>query len=129
MSFHEQSIYISAEAASALSQFQLVKYDTNGKVEPCTASTDIACGVVQVACEAGEQVSICIAGLTNFIAGGVITAGTDNYLIASTAGKVIKFTSGANVNVVGRFLPYQANLVSANNEVIRGYFAPNIGNA
>jgi hypothetical protein len=129
MSFHEQSTYITAESAEALDQFSLVKYDTAGKVVKCTATTDIPCGVVQVACESGEQVSICVNGLTNLIAGGVITAGTDNYLIPTTAGKVIKFTSGANVNIVARFLPYQANLVSSNGEVIRGFFAPNIGNA
>lgn len=129
MSFHEQSVYISAEAAEALTQFQLVKYDTAGKVVKCTASTDIPCGVVQVSCASGELVSICVNGLTNLIAGGVITAGTDNYLQASTAGKVVKFASAANVNIIGRFLPYQANLVSSDGEIIRGFFSPNIGNA
>lgn len=129
MSFHEQSVYITAEAAETLTAFQLVKYDLNGKVVKCTASTDIPAGVVQVSCQSGEQVSMCVQGLTNVIAGGVITAGTDNYLQAAAAGKVVKFSSAANVNIIGRFLPYQANLVTSDGEIVRAYFSPNIGNA
>lgn len=129
MSFHEQSVYISAEAAEALTAFQLVKYDINGKIVKCAASTDIPCGVVQASCQSGEQVSICVQGLTNIIAGGVITAGTDNYLMPAAAGKAVKFVSGANVNIIGRFLPYQANLVSSDGEILRAYFSPSIGNA
>lgn len=129
MSFHEQSVYITAEAAEALTQFQLVKYDINGKIVKCAANTDIPCGVVQVSCQSGEQVSICVQGLTNVIAGGVITAGTDNLIMPAAAGKVVKFVSGAGVLVAGRYLPYQANLVTSDGEIVRAFFSPNIGNA
>jgi hypothetical protein len=116
-------------AGEALTAFQLVKFDQNGKLVACTAATHVPAGVVQRSCNSGDLVEYVVSGVTNVVAGGAITSGTDFFLQPSTAGKVVKFTSAANVVVIGRFLPFEANLVSSDGEIIRCIFNPAIGNA
>lgn len=123
------SIVLSAAAGEALTAFQLVKFDQNGKLVACTAATHVPAGVVQRSCNSGDLVEYVVSGVTNVVAGGAITSGTDFFLQPSTAGKVVKFTSAPNVVVVGRFLPFEANLVSSDGEIIRCIFNPAIGNA
>jgi hypothetical protein len=123
------SIVLSGTAGSALTAFQLVKFDAAGQLVPCTASTHIPAGVVQRSCNSGDLVEYVVSGVTNVVAGGVITSGTDFFLQPAAAGKVVKFTSAANVVIVGRFLPYEANLASADGEIVRCIFNPAIGNA
>ena len=123
------SIVLSAAAGEALTAFQLVKFDQNGKLVACTAATHVPAGVVQRSCNSGDLVEYVVSGVTSVVAGGAITSGTDFFLQPSTAGKVVKFTSAANVVVIGRFLPFEANLVSSDGEIIRCIFNPAIGNA
>jgi len=123
------SIVLSAAAGEALTAFQLVKFNDAGKLVACTASTHVPAGVVQRSCNSGDLVEYVVSGVTNVIAGAAITSGTDFFLQPAAAGKVVKFASAANVVIVGRFLPYEANLVSSDGEIIRCIFNPAIGNA
>ena len=58
MAFNEQSIYKSFVASASITAFQLVKQDSDGKVTPCTASTDVPVGVSQQAVSNGDVVKI-----------------------------------------------------------------------
>lgn len=129
MAFNEQSIYKSFVASASITAFKLVKQDSDGKVTPCTASTDVPVGVSQQAVSSGDVVNVCILGLTRCIAGGAITAGTHFFVMPGLAGKVYAYDgSGASTQIIaGRFLANDVNVAGSSNEQIEVLFSPSLG--
>jgi hypothetical protein len=127
MSF-QNSQFLSFVAGEALDGFTFVKVNNVGKVVKCTLATDLPIGVAQRACESGDAVEVCIAGLTKVIAGGVITCATDHFVMPGLAGKAFKWADGAGVEIpAGRFIPNQNLLASADGVEILINFAPELG--
>jgi hypothetical protein len=116
-------------ASANISELQLVKVDVNGKVLPCSASTDVAIGVCQRSVSAGEPVEIIVQGETQAIAGGVLTAGTHNFLQSDASGRCVAYASadaGTQI-IVGRWIPSDAAASAAANQYIQIVFNPAIG--
>jgi hypothetical protein len=125
---YQNTQIISFVSGEALDGLTFVKVNNVGKVVKCTAATDLPIGVAQRACESGDAVEVVIAGLTKVIAGGVITCATDHFVMPGLAGKAYKWADGAGVeNPVGRFIPNQNLLASADGVEILINFNPQLG--
>ena len=87
-------------------QYKLVTA-TATAVTIATASTHEVVGVLEgnaaLATTADQQVFATVSGVTTCIAGEVLTA--FGLVMAGAAGKVFNYVAGANVNVVGRYIP------------------------
>jgi hypothetical protein len=107
----------------------LVKLDSDAKVTPCTASTDVPVGIAQLAGASGDAINVCISGVSRVVAGGTITAGTHFFVQPGTAGKVYAYDgTGANTQIIaGRFLPNVANTAASANEEIEIFFNVSLG--
>ena len=87
-------------------QYKLVTA-TATAVTVATASTDEVVGVLEgnaaLATTADQQVFATVSGVATCIAGEALTA--FGLVMAGTAGKVYDYVPGANVNIVGRYIP------------------------
>ena len=112
-----------------ISEYQLVKVDVDGKVGPCSASTDFPIGVAQRAVGANEPVEVIVEGQTRAIAGGNLTAATHHVLQANASGECVAYASGdaGTQIIVGRWLPSSASASAVDNQYIDIVFAPQIG--
>lgn len=120
MSLNNHSVYKTFIASASITALTLVKLDSDAKVTPCTASTDIPVGVAQISGASDDAINVCISGVSRVVAGGTITAGTDFFVMPGTAGKAYAYSgSGANTQIIaGRFLPNTANTAASANEEI-----------
>ena len=129
MSLNNHAIYKTFIASASITALTLVKLDSDAKVTPCTASTDIPVGVAQLAGASGDAINVCISGVSRVVAGGTITAGTHFFVQPGTAGKVYAYDgTGANTQIIaGRFLPNVANTAASANEEIEILFNVSLG--
>jgi hypothetical protein len=129
MSLNNHAIYKTFIASASITALTLVKLDSDAKVTPCTASTDIPVGVAQLAGASGDAINVCISGVSRVVAGGTITAGTHFFVQPGTAGKVYAYDgTGANTQIIaGRFLPNVANTAASANEEIEIFFNVSLG--
>jgi hypothetical protein len=129
MSLNNHAIYKTFIASASITALTLVKLDSDAKVTPCTASTDIPVGVAQLAGASGDAINVCISGVSRVVAGGTITAGTHFFVQPGTAGKVYAYDgTGASTQIIaGRFLPNVANTAASANEEIEILFNVSLG--
>ena len=129
MSLNNHAIYKTFIASASITALTLVKLDSEAKVTPCTASTDIPVGVAQLAGASGDAINVCISGVSRVVAGGTITAGTHFFVQPGTAGKVYAYDgTGASTQIIaGRFLPNVANTAASANEEIEILFNVSLG--
>jgi hypothetical protein len=129
MSLNNHSIYKTFIASASITALTLVKLDSDAKVTPCTASTDIPVGVAQLAGSSGDAINVCVSGISRVVAGGTITAGTHFFVMPGLAGKVYAYDgTGANTQIIaGRFLPNVANTAASANEEIEILFNVSLG--
>ncbi len=73
MSLNNHAIYKTFIASASITALTLVKLDSDAKVTPCTASTDIPVGVAQIAGASGDAINVCVFGVSRVVAGGTIT--------------------------------------------------------
>lgn len=129
MSLNNHAIYKTFIASASITALTLVKLDSNAKVTPCTASTDVPVGIAQLAGASGDAINVCISGVSRVVAGGTITAGTHFFVQPGTAGKVYAYDgTGASTQIIaGRFLPNVANTAASANEEIEILFNVSLG--
>jgi hypothetical protein len=129
MSLNNHAIYKTFIASASITALTLVKLDSDAKVTPCTASTDVPVGIAQLAGASGDAINVCISGVSRVVAGGTITAGTHFFVQPGTAGKVYAYDgTGANTQIIaGRFLPNVANTAASANEEIEIFFNVSLG--
>jgi len=129
MSLNNHAIYKTFIASASITALTLVKLDSDAKVTPCTASTDVPVGIAQLAGASGDAINVCISGVSRVVAGGTITAGTHFFVQPGTAGKVYAYDgTGANTQIIaGRFLPNVANTAASANEEIEILFNVSLG--
>jgi hypothetical protein len=129
MSLNNHAIYKTFIASASITALTLVKLDSDAKVTPCTASTDVPVGIAQLAGASGDAINVCISGVSRVVAGGTITAGTHFFVQPGTAGKVYAYDgTGASTQIIaGRFLPNVANTAASANEEIEILFNVSLG--
>ena len=129
MSLNNHAIYKTFIASASITALTLVKLDSDAKVTPCTASTDVPVGIAQLAGASGDAINVCISGVSRVVAGGTITAGTHFFVQPGTAGKVYAYDgTGASTQIIaGRFLPNVANTAASANEEIEIFFNVSLG--
>ena len=129
MSLNNHAIYKTFIASASITALTLVKLDSDAKVTPCTASTDVPVGIAQLAGASGDAINVCISGVSRVVAGGTITAGTHFFVQPGTAGKVYAYDgTGASTQIIaGRFLPNVANTAASVNEEIEILFNVSLG--
>jgi hypothetical protein len=129
MSLNNHAIYKTFIASASISALTLVKLDSDAKVTPCTASTDIPVGVAQIAGASGDAINVCVFGVSRVIAGGTITAGTNFFIMPGTGGKAYAYDgAGANTQIIaGRFLPNVANTAASANEEVEILVSVSLG--
>ena len=129
MSLNNHSVYKTFIASASITALTLVKLDSDAKVTPCTASTDIPVGVAQIAGASGDAINVCVFGVSRVIAGGTITAGTNFFIMPGTGGKAYAYDgAGANTQVIaGRFLPNVANTAASANEEVEILVSVSLG--
>lgn len=91
-------------AAAAIVEGQLVKFASDTTVTPCTAATDIACGVALKAAASGADVDVVMGSQFRVKAGGTLTRGAE--VVSDASGYGVAATLGnTTVNYsVGRAL-------------------------
>ena len=129
MSLNNHAIYKTFIASASISALTLVKLDSDAKVTPCTASTDIPVGVAQIAGASGDAINVCVFGVSRVIAGGTITAGTNFFIMPGTGGKAYAYDgAGASTQIIaGRFLPNVANTAASANEEVEILVSVSLG--
>ena len=114
-----QNIVQSFVAASTIAEFDVVKFDANGKIAQCAhsdAGSTTILGIAQRGCAAGETTDVLVYGVSraklaaiaDFAGAGAAA------LTVSDAGKLE--TAGAGDFVVARILPNINSTASANND-------------
>ena len=100
MSYQGETNVISFQASDTITEFQIVKRDSNGYVLPCDADTDVPVGIAQRGAVSGDQVEVCVGGISFARAGGTLTLGTHQALMATTSGQLIAYDgSGSNTQI------------------------------
>ncbi len=129
MSLNNHAIYKTFIASASITALTLVKLDSDAKVTPCTASTDIPVGVAQIAGASGDAINVCVFGVSRVVAGGTITAGTNFFVMPGTGGKAYAYDgAGANTQIIaGRFLPNVANTAASANEEVEILVSVSLG--
>lgn len=86
-------------AAADLSgkQYCTVKVDSDGKIALCTATTDLAIGILRNKPVAGEVAEVIVQGVALCKTGGAITAGT--YVMPTATTGVVTTHSSTNTKV------------------------------
>ena len=129
MSLNNHAIYKTFIASASITALTLVKIDSDAKVTPCTASTDIPVGVAQIGGASGDAINVCVFGVSRVVAGGTITAGTNFFVMPGTGGKAYAYDgAGANTQIIaGRFLPNVANTAASANEEVEILVSVSLG--
>lgn len=129
MSLNNHAIYKTFIASASITALTLVKLDSDAKVTPCTASTDIPVGVAQIGGASGDAINVCAFGVSRVVAGGTITAGTNFFIMPGTGGKAYAYDgAGANTQIIaGRFLPNVANTAASANEEVEILVSVSLG--
>ena len=125
-----QNIVKSYVAASTIAEFDIVKFDANGKIAQCAASdagSSAILGIAQRGAAAGESTDVLVYGVSRakLVAIGDFSAAGAALLAASNNGTLN--TAGSNDFVIARVLPNINSIGSANNdqaEVL--FFGPSI---
>ena len=91
MAYQGETNVISFQASATITEFQLVKRDSNGYVLPCDADDDVPVGIAQRGAASGDQVEVCVGGISFARAGGTLTLGTHQALMATTSGQLIAY--------------------------------------
>lgn len=90
---------------AATAQYKLVKFSADNTVVPCSASTDVPCGVLQQQVPAvGDPATVCFEGQTMLQAGASIAAGAPIATNASGQAQTAvatQYVAGQAVNVAG----------------------------
>ena len=116
----DNNIIVTRKSAAAITALQLVKFDSNGKVTPCTTAGEKADGIAQrAAAGADEAVEVAIFGLTKAVAGADLTEG--GLVMTNASGRVIDYLAsggGANEYAIGRWLPNVNHTTTADGEEV-----------
>ena len=100
MAYQGETNVISFQASATITEFQLVKRDSNGYVLPCNSDEDVPVGIAQRGAVSGDQVEVCVGGISFARAGGTLTLGTHQALMATTSGQLIAYDgSGSNTQI------------------------------
>lgn len=83
MAYQGETNVISFQASATITEFQLVKRDSDGYVLPCTSNEDVPVGIAQRGAVSGDQVEVCVGGISFARAGDTLTLGTHQLLMAS----------------------------------------------
>ncbi len=94
-----------AEAAVAITAGQLVKFTAAALVTTSTVAGEACAGYAQTDADAGDMVAVVPLGLSSFIAGGALTAGTHTNLMSAGNGKSIAYVTAAANFITGTFIP------------------------
>lgn len=114
-----QNIVVSYVAASTISEFDLVKFDADGKIAQCGAADSTSAlilGIAQRGGSAGDSIDVLVHGVSRAKL-GLIAAfenSADCLLTAAASGKLDSATSGDYV--VARVLPNINSTASADND-------------
>ena len=125
-----QNIVKSFVAASTIAEFDVVKFDANGKIAQCAhadAGSTTILGIAQRGCAAGEVTDVLIYGVSRakLAAIAAFEGAGAAALTVSNSGKLE--TAGSGDFVVARILPNINSTASADNdqgEVL--FFGPSI---
>jgi hypothetical protein len=114
-----QNIVKSFVAASTITEFDLVKFDANGKIAQCGAADSTSAliiGIAQRGCAAGETTDVLVHGVSRAKLGAIAAFenSADCLLTAIATGKLDSATSGDYV--VARILPNINSTASADND-------------
>ena len=114
-----QNIVKSFVAASTITEFDVVKFDANGKIAQCAhsdAGSTTILGIAQRGCAAGETTDVLVYGVSRakLVAIGDFAAAGAAALTVSNTGKLE--TAGGGDFVVARILPNINSTASANND-------------
>jgi len=114
-----QNIVKSFVAASTITEFDLVKFDANGKIAQCGAADSTSAliiGIAQRGCAAGETTEVLVHGVSRAKLGAIAAFenSADCLLTAIATGKLDSATSGDYV--VARILPNINSTASADND-------------
>jgi hypothetical protein len=100
VSYQGETNVISFQASATITEFQLVKRDSDGYVLPCNSDEDVPVGIAQRGAVSGDQVEVCVGGISFARAGGTLTLGTHQALMATTSGQLIAYDgSGSNTQI------------------------------
>ena len=114
-------------AAEAITKYAAVALDADSKLviaDDPDSITEMFIGIAQEACDAGDRISVVIAGDTFAIAGAAGIAASSCSLMAAAAGTgelvVHAFALGGTPNyLVGRLLPNENHTAPGAGELIR----------
>ncbi len=114
-----QNIVKSYVAASTIAEFDLVKFDANGKIAQCAASdagSSTILGIAQRGAAAGESTDVLVYGVSRakLVAIADFSVAGAGLLAASNNGTLN--TAGSNDFVIARVLPNINSIGSANND-------------
>jgi hypothetical protein len=114
-----QNIVKSFVAASTIAEFDVVKFDTNGKIAQCAhsdAGSTTILGIAQRGCAAGETTDVLVYGVSRAKLAAIadFSGAGAAALTVSDTGKLE--TAGAGDFVVARILPNINSTLSANND-------------
>ena len=114
-----QNIVKSYVAASTISEFDLVKFDANGKIAQCgaaDATSALILGIAQRGCAAGEVTDVLVYGVSRAKLGAIaeFETGGSCLLTAIASGKLD--TATQNDFVVARILPNINSTATADND-------------
>jgi hypothetical protein len=106
-------------AASTIAEFDVVKFDTNGKIAQCAhsdAGSTTILGIAQRGCAAGETTDVLVYGVSRAKLAAIadFSGAGAAALTVSDTGKLE--TAGAGDFVVARILPNINSTLSANND-------------
>lgn len=92
---------ISATAGGVIAAGRFVKWNASGQVVQCTVEGEAVAGVCATAAASGDTVTIYPPGTLAPLVdvGGVITPGTDAFVMTSNAGKALAAAAGAGIFV------------------------------
>ena len=114
-----QNIVKSFVAASTISEFDLVKFDADGKIAQCGAAdstSSLIIGIAQRGCAAGETTDVLVYGVSRAKLGAIAAFSTADasLLTAIASGKLD--TASQNDFVVARVLPNINSIAAADND-------------
>ena len=115
-----QNIVKSFVCASTVSEFDLVKFDADGKIAQCGASDSssaLIVGIAQRGGAAGDSVDVLVFGVSRAKLGAItdFASGTSCLLTAAASGKLVN-TSTTGDYIVARVLPNINSTAAADND-------------
>jgi len=91
--FKHDGFRMTFEVEAAVSQGQVVKVSSEGKISPCGAVSDKAIGVAYEDGDVGEHIAVVMHGVVEVTAGGAISVGS--FVTPGTGGKVLSASEAA----------------------------------